>query len=42
LSAMNTFENPDALHSIPFEGAKISKNMLNLKLPAASVVMLEL
>jgi alpha-N-arabinofuranosidase len=42
IASMNTFENPDVVHSSAFNGAKISKNMLNIKLPAASVVVLEL
>jgi alpha-N-arabinofuranosidase len=42
LAAMNTFENPETLHSVRFDGARISKNMLTVKLPAASVVVLEL
>ena len=42
LSVRNTFENPDALHAVSFDGARISREMLNVTLPAASVVMLEL
>jgi alpha-N-arabinofuranosidase len=42
LSAHNTFEAPEVVKTMPFNGAKFSKDMLNVKLPAASVVALEL
>lgn len=42
IAAMNTFEKPDVVRSASFNGAKINKNMLNVKLPPASVVVLEL
>jgi alpha-N-arabinofuranosidase len=42
LSDHNTFENKDVVKTVDFTGAKLSKNMLTVKLPPASVVMLEL
>ncbi len=42
LNAHNTFENPDVVKTVDFTGAKLNKNMLTVKLPPASVVMLEL
>jgi alpha-L-arabinofuranosidase len=42
LSAHNTFDNPETIHTVPFDGAKITRELLTVKLPAASVVMLEL
>jgi len=42
LSAHNTFDIPGAIRSVPFSGAEINRNMLTVKLPAASVVMIEL
>jgi alpha-N-arabinofuranosidase len=42
LSAHNTFANPDVILSKPFDGAAIKSNMLSVKLPAASIVSLEL
>jgi alpha-N-arabinofuranosidase len=42
LAAHNTFQAPDVIHSAAFAGAKISKDVLNVKLPPASVVLLEL
>lgn len=42
IAAMNTFENPDVVRTSPFNGARFSKNSLNVKLPPASVVVLEL
>ncbi len=38
----NTFEQPDAVKPVPFKGAKISKGKLTVKLPAKSIVVLEL
>ncbi|GAB1415738.1 alpha-L-arabinofuranosidase C-terminal domain-containing protein [Paludibacter sp.] len=37
----NTFENPDLVKPTDFKGAKISKGKLNVKLPAKSIVVLE-
>ncbi len=42
VAAINTFEKPDVVRATPFNGAKVSKNNLNVKLPPASVVVLEL
>jgi alpha-L-arabinofuranosidase len=42
LSAHNTFETPDAIKPADFNGSKLSGNTLTVKLPPASVVMLEL
>jgi alpha-L-arabinofuranosidase len=42
LSAHNTFESPETIQSLPFKGAKLNSSMLTVKLPAVSVVMLEL
>lgn len=42
VSDHNTFENPDVVKPESFKGAKISKNELSVKLPAKSVVVLEL
>ena len=42
MDAHNTFENPNAIHPVIFDGAKIEGNKLNLVLPAKSVVVLKL
>jgi alpha-N-arabinofuranosidase len=42
LSAHNTFDNTENIKTTPFDGAKLAKELLTVKLPAASVVMLEL
>lgn len=42
MDAMNTFEKPDAVVPVPFKGAKYAKGKLTVKLPACSVVTLEL
>ena len=42
MDAHNTFENPDALHPVVFNGAELSGNKLNVTLPAKSVVVLKL
>ncbi len=42
LTVHNTFEKPDALKTATFEGAKLNKGVINVKLPVASVVMLEM
>ena len=42
LSAHNTFDNPESVHTVPFNGYRLDKEILNMKLPAASIVMLEL
>jgi alpha-N-arabinofuranosidase len=42
LSAHNTFDNPGKIKPELFSGAELNRNVLTLKLPAASVVMIEL
>jgi alpha-L-arabinofuranosidase len=42
LTAHNTFENPEMIKPADYKGAKLSNNILTLKLPPASVVMIEL
>ena len=42
LNAHNTFENPDVVKTADFTAVKLNKNILTVKLPPASVVMLEL
>jgi alpha-L-arabinofuranosidase len=42
MDAHNTFENPDAIHPVIFDGAKLAGNKLSLILPAKSVVVLKL
>jgi alpha-N-arabinofuranosidase len=42
MDAHNTFEKPDAIHPVSFDGAKIDGNKLSLTLPAKSVVVLKL
>ncbi|HEY6157444.1 MAG TPA: alpha-L-arabinofuranosidase C-terminal domain-containing protein, partial [Gemmatimonadales bacterium] len=42
ITAHNTFEQPDAVHPAPFDGARVSGTQLTIELPAKSVVVLEL
>ncbi len=42
LQDYNTFENPNKIHPVAFNGASLSGNQLKVKLPPASVVVLEL
>ncbi len=42
LTAHNTFDSPMTVQPAAFNGAKLSKDKLTVKLPASSVVMLEL
>ncbi|HEX2936204.1 MAG TPA: alpha-N-arabinofuranosidase [Bacteroidales bacterium] len=42
INAVNTFEKPDVVKTTEFKGAKLSGNTLSVKLPAKSVVMIEL
>jgi alpha-N-arabinofuranosidase len=42
LSAHNTFDQPDQIKPGAFDGAKLSRNILTVKLPASSVVMIEM
>jgi alpha-L-arabinofuranosidase len=42
MDAHNTFENPEAIHPVVFDGAKLDGNKLSVTLPAKSVVVLTL
>jgi len=42
LNAHNTFENPETIKPADFRGARLNKNTLTVKLPPASVVMIEM
>jgi alpha-L-arabinofuranosidase len=42
MDARNTFENPDAIHPVPFDGANVTAHGLSLTLPAKSIVVLNL
>jgi alpha-N-arabinofuranosidase len=42
LNSHNTFEKPDLVKPEPFEGAKLSKQRLAMKMPAKSIVVLEI
>ncbi len=42
LQDYNSFENPNKIAPLPFNGATLKANTLQVKLPAASVVVLEL
>jgi alpha-L-arabinofuranosidase len=42
MDAHNTFEKPDAIHPVAFDGAKLDGNKLSVTLPAKSVVVLKL
>jgi len=42
LSVHNTFDYPEAIKTVPFNGTKLNKNLLSVRLPASSVVVLEL
>ena len=42
MNAFNSFEQPNAVHPMPFEGARLSGDTLTVQLPAKSVVVLEL
>lgn len=42
INTTNTFEKPDALRPMPFTDFKVEGDHINLKLPAKSVVVLEL
>jgi alpha-L-arabinofuranosidase len=42
MDAHNTFENPNAIHPMSFDGAKLAGNRLSVALPAKSVVVLKL
>jgi alpha-N-arabinofuranosidase len=42
LSDYNSFEKPDAVKTAEFKGAKVSKGELKVKMPARSIVTLEL
>jgi alpha-N-arabinofuranosidase len=42
LTDYNSFEQPDVVKPVAFNNAKISKGMLTVKLPAKSIVTIEL
>jgi alpha-N-arabinofuranosidase len=42
LNSHNTFEQPDQVKPVPFREVKLSKQMLSLKLPAKSILVLEI
>jgi len=42
LNTHNTFENPDMIKPDDFRGARLNRNTLTVKLPPASVVMIEI
>ena len=42
INAHNTFEQPEAVHPVPFEEVTLNRGTLALKMPAKSVVVLEL
>jgi len=42
LSVHNTFDNPEAVKTATFSNFKLTKDLMTIKLPAASVIMLEL
>jgi len=42
LNAHNTFENPETIKAVNFRGAMLGKNIVTVKLPPASVVMIEI
>ncbi|MDE2182197.1 MAG: alpha-N-arabinofuranosidase [Alphaproteobacteria bacterium] len=42
MDAHNTFENPDAVHPVAFDSARLSGNSLSVTLPPKSVVVLSL
>ena len=42
LTDFNSFENPEVVKTAPFKEAKIKKGILKIKLPAKSIVTLEL
>jgi alpha-N-arabinofuranosidase len=41
MDAHNTFDAPDAVHPVAFDGARIVKGRLSLRLPPKSVVVLD-
>jgi alpha-N-arabinofuranosidase len=42
ITAHNTFEQPDAVHPAPFDGARLSGSQLTIELPPKAIVVLEL
>ncbi|WP_234419424.1 alpha-N-arabinofuranosidase [Sphingomonas sp. EC-HK361] len=42
MTARNTFDAPDAVHPVAFEGARLAGDTLTVTLPAKSVIMLDL
>jgi len=41
ITAHNTFEQPDKVHPVPFDGAELSRGTLSITLPPRSVTVLE-
>jgi alpha-N-arabinofuranosidase len=41
ITAHNTFERPDKVHPVPFDGAKLSRGTLSITLPPRSVTAIE-
>ena len=42
LTDYNSFENPDNVKPVPFKEVQINKDILKIKLPAKSIVTIEL
>lgn len=42
INTVNTFEKPETIKSVEFKGAKLSGNTLSIKIPAKSVILIEL
>jgi alpha-N-arabinofuranosidase len=42
MDSRNTFEQPDVIKPVAFDGAKLDGEMLNVNLPSKSVVVLEI
>jgi alpha-N-arabinofuranosidase len=42
MNAFNTFESPDTVKPVPFDGATLDGNHLKITLPAMSVIALTL
>ena len=42
LSSHNTFDQPNAVKPEPFRGAKLGRDGVTMKMPAKSIVVLEL
>jgi alpha-N-arabinofuranosidase len=42
INSVNTFDKPDAVKPMPFTGAQVQGEQITLRLPAKSVVVLEI